>query len=55
MFVGLASAYANRPGQAPGAPSPYALQALTTSGQTGLTPGAGLGIRTDRPAGLGIR
>lgn len=56
LFVGMANAgmaYANQPTPAP---SPYALKPPTTSGQTGLTlGGGGLGIRTDRPAGLGIR
>jgi hypothetical protein len=54
LFVGLANAgaqYANRP---PAAPSPYALS-LPSGGETGFKATGGLGIRTDRPAGLGIR
>jgi hypothetical protein len=56
LFVGLANAglqYANRP---PAAPSPYALSLPSGGGQTGLrVGGGGVGIRTDRPSGLGIR
>jgi len=56
LFVGLANAglqYANRP---PAAPSPYALSLPSGGGQTGLRMGGGgVGIRTDRPSGLGIR
>lgn len=56
LFVGLANAglqYANRP---PAAPSPYALSLPSGGGQTGLRmDGGGVGIRTDRPSGLGIR
>jgi hypothetical protein len=51
LFVGLASAYANRQ---PAGPSPYALNAPAGS-QPGFKATGGLGIRTDRPAGLGIR
>lgn len=56
LFVGLANAglaYANQPAAAP---SPYELTPPSKSGVTGLTLGGGsLGIRTDRPSGLGIR
>lgn len=51
LFVGLASAYANRQ---PAGPSPYALNAPAGS-QQGFRATGSQGIRTDRPAGLGIR
>jgi hypothetical protein len=62
MFVGLASAYANKMGQPDAPPSKYALD-LPTRGETGLRPGGTLGIKPTgtlgldfgRPAGLGIR